>query len=107
MLLEVLAIAEETGSMPAGQSALDVCAGLAALEGQWERAARFYGAAEAQIDRTRMRRDPADQAFLSPLIEKARIALDEAAFAAAQTSGRGLPHEGLLAEARGWLSGER
>ena len=48
MLLEVLGIAEEIGSKPAGQSVLEVSAGLAALRHEWERVARLYGAAEAQ-----------------------------------------------------------
>ena len=40
MLLEVQAIAMELGWRPAGQSVLEVCAGLAASRAEWERAAR-------------------------------------------------------------------
>ena len=64
LLRDVLVIADETGSKPAGQSALEVAAGLAALRNDWERSARFYGVAEAQTLRTGIRRDPADEAFL-------------------------------------------
>ena len=39
LLGEVLTIAEQTGSKPAGQSALEVSAGLAALAEDWEHAA--------------------------------------------------------------------
>ena len=103
ILLEVLAIAEETGSRPAGQSAVEVCAGLAALRKEWERAARFYGVAEAQIASTGIQRDPTDEAFLKPLIAGARNALGDAQFAAAEFVGRELSYEAAIAAARGWL----
>jgi tetratricopeptide (TPR) repeat protein len=74
ILLEALAIAEEIGSRPAGQSVVEVCAGLAALQEEWERSARFYGVAEAQIAYTGIQRDPTDEAFLKPLIAKSRNA---------------------------------
>src|SRR5581483_31998 len=81
MLLEVAAIAAETGSIPAAQSLLEVCAGLAALCGEAQRAARFYRAAEQQIAQSGLQRDPSDEAFLAPLIARARAGLP--AFAAA------------------------
>jgi predicted ATPase/class 3 adenylate cyclase len=105
MLLEVLTIAEESGFKPAGQSALEVCAGLSAARGDWERAARFFGAAEMQISETGLHRDPADEAFLAPLIGKARDALGAAAFVAAETAGRNLSYEAALLDIRNWLAG--
>jgi len=90
MLLEVAAIAAETGSIPAAQSLLEVSAGLAVLRGEAERAARFYGAAEAQIAHTGLQRDASDEAFLAPLIAQARAALPGAAFASAEAAGRSL-----------------
>ena len=104
MLLEVLAIAEESGFKPAGQSALDVCAGLSAARGEWQRAARFYGAAEAQINETGLHRDPADEAFLMPHVGKARDVLGAAAFSAAENTGGNLTYEAALVEARNWLN---
>jgi tetratricopeptide (TPR) repeat protein len=103
ILLEVLDIADEIGSKPVGQSALEVCAGLAALRDQCEDAARLYGAAEAHAERTGLRRDPADEAFLAPLMARARAALPEATYAAAETAGRALGYEKALSEARAWL----
>jgi tetratricopeptide (TPR) repeat protein len=44
-LLEVLAIADAIGSKPAGLSALEVSAGLAASKQEPEQAARLFGAA--------------------------------------------------------------
>ena len=103
MLLEALTIADEMGSKNAGQSVLDVCAGLAALRGDWLGAARFFGAAEAQAAQTGLHRDPGDEAFLAPLVAKAREALDEAAFAAAEAAGQALSYDEGMAGARAWL----
>jgi tetratricopeptide (TPR) repeat protein len=103
MLLEVLAISAETGSKPAGQSLLEVCAGFAASLQEWAQAARFYGVAEAQTGETGLHRDPADEAFLSPLIENARRNLGASAFATAEAGGRTLHYDQALAEARDWL----
>ncbi len=102
-LLDVLAIAEEIGSKPAGQSVLEVSAGLAASCNDWVRAARFFGAAEAQVGQTGLHRDPADEAFLAPLVDTARKALGAKSFAAAEADGRALSYDEAIREARGFL----
>jgi len=99
MLLEAIKIAEETGSKPVARSVLEVCAGLAAAHKNWERAVRFFGAAEAQREETGLRRDPADEAFLSPLIARAREALHGQEFASMEQQGRELPLVTALAQA--------
>jgi predicted ATPase/class 3 adenylate cyclase len=104
MLLEVQAIAEEIGWHPAGQSVLEVCAGLAASRADWEHAACFFGAAEAQTGESGLHRDPADDAFLTPLVAQARKALGPAAFGAADAAGRALSYEQAMAQARSWLT---
>jgi tetratricopeptide (TPR) repeat protein len=103
MLIEVLAIADEIGSKPAEQSVLEVSAGLAASRTQWKRAVVFFGTAEAQAERTGLRREPTDEAFLAPLIAKAREALGRAAFAEAEAVGRERGFDDTLVEARAWL----
>jgi len=103
MLLETIAIAEELRSRPVTQSVLEACAGLAAAAGESSEAARFFGAAEAQARKTGLRRDPADEAFLAPLVERARRALGPDAFAAMQAGGEALPHGAAVEEARNWL----
>jgi tetratricopeptide (TPR) repeat protein len=103
MLLEVLDIADEIGSKPVGQSALEVCSGLAGAAGRSEDAARLYGAAEAHAEHTGLHRDPADEAFLAPLVAKVRAALPEATYTAAEAAGRALGYEKALAEARASL----
>jgi tetratricopeptide (TPR) repeat protein len=103
MLLEAVAIADEIGSMPTGQSVLEVSAGLGALNRDWERAAVFFGAAEAQAAQTGLRRDPADEAFLAPLIGRVRATLGTAAFSAAEAIGRALPYDAAMGKVRTWL----
>jgi predicted ATPase/class 3 adenylate cyclase len=105
ILLEALGIARDVGSRPAAQSILEVCSGLAACTGQWGQAARFYGVAEAQIGDTGIRRDPTDEAFLTPLVEMSRSALGPAGFSQAEAGGRALPYEAAISEARAWLEG--
>jgi tetratricopeptide (TPR) repeat protein len=104
MLLEVLDIAEDLGWRPAGQSVLEVCAGLAASRTEWAQAVRFFGAAEAQTGKSGLHRDPADDAFLAPLIAGAREALGPAASNGADAAGRALSYAQAMAEARIWLA---
>ncbi len=107
MLREVFAIALETGSKPVAQSGLDVCAGLAACQEDWSIAARFFGMAQAQTGQTGLRRDPADEAFLTPLVARSRQALGIQAFAHAEEQGLALAPDVAMAEARDWLSSVR
>lgn len=102
-LLEVMDIARGIGSKPVARSALEVCAGLAAERECWTHAARLFGAVEAQMEQTLLRRDPADEAFLAPLIDRAKRALGPLAFAAAETDGRTFSSDAALAHAREWL----
>jgi tetratricopeptide (TPR) repeat protein len=104
LLREALAIASETGSRTAGQTALEVSAGLAALQKEWELSANLYGAAEAQTLRTGIKRDPADEAFLQPLLAQTREALGESRFTLADASGRAMPFQQAMAEAGAWLA---
>jgi hypothetical protein len=103
-LLEVLAIAEEAESMPAGQSALEVAAGLAAELGDADRALRYFAAAEANTRATGIQRDPTDDAFLRPLIDRARAALSDDAAGVADRAGREAGYDGTLTDVRDWLS---
>ena len=103
MLIEALAITDEIGSKRIGQSVLEVSAGYAAARKEWEWAARFYGAAEAQAAATGLQRDPADEAFLMPRITQAREAVPSAVFAAAEDGGRSLSSEEAMSGARAWL----
>jgi predicted ATPase/class 3 adenylate cyclase len=103
MLVEVLQIVDESGLRPAAQGLLEVSAGLAASSEEWNQAVRLYGVAEAQTVATGLARDPADEAFLAPLIATAREHLGADAFASASAAGRALDYDAAFAELRGWL----
>jgi non-specific serine/threonine protein kinase len=103
MILEAIELGEAVGSKYVGQSALDACAGVAAVAEDAAACARHYGAAQAQIDRTGVRRDPMDHAFLAPLLAQARERLGGGAFAALELAGRALSYAEAIEEARGCL----
>lgn len=104
VLAEVLDLAEETGSQQICQSALDVCAGLAALAEAWADMATFCGAAEAQQQQAALRRDAPDAAFLAPLVARARAALGAAAFERHEAEGRQRQRPELPGWMRQWLA---
>jgi predicted ATPase/class 3 adenylate cyclase len=105
LLIETAAILSALGSRPLGQSLIEVAAGLAALQAAWSEAARFFGSAQAQAQRSGMHRDPADEAFLAPRIAAARAGLGHETFAAAEAAGRTLAYEAGMEEVRRWLEG--
>jgi len=107
MLLEVLSIRSETGSNPITQSALEVCAGLAAVQREWEMAARWFGVADAQAKLSGLRRDPADDAFVAPLLELTRSTLGDVDFESLQREGTATAASTALAKASEWLAGLR
>jgi hypothetical protein len=106
-LLDVLAIVDGIGSKPVGKSLLEVCAGLAASNRDWPRVARFYGAAEAEAARTGLRRDPTDEAFLAPLVARARRSDGADVFLNREIAGRSLTYADAIEEARKWLASDR
>jgi len=101
---EALALVEQIGSKPLGAFSLLISAGVAASAGEWRRAAQLYGTAVAQCVQTGLRFEPADEAFMAPLIAKTREALGPSAYAAAEAAGQSLSYEAALAEARTWLT---
>ena len=102
-LLKVMHIIDSTGSRPLAPCVLDVCAGLAAIDGDWQRAARYYGLAEAQNNRLGLSRDPADAAFLAPMLETVGSALGDTGFAATADPGNAEPFEVAWAVLGRWL----
>jgi predicted ATPase/class 3 adenylate cyclase len=102
-LTEALTIVQTIGSKRAGQSGLEVCAGLHASSEDWELAAILFGAAEEQMAQTGLRGDPADEAFLAPLIANVQEALGQPTFVTSKAKGRALSYEAALAQARASL----
>jgi hypothetical protein len=82
---------------------LEAAAGLAASSEEWNQAVRLYGVAEAQTVATGLARDPADEAFLAPLVAMAKANLGPDAFAAASAAGSALGYDAAIAELRAWL----
>ena len=107
LLLDALAIGIETGSKPVGQSVIEVAAGLAVATRRWERGAFFFGIAEAQNTVTGMSRDPADEAFLAPLVARARAELGTDAFSAAERGGATLSWGNAIVAVRAFLEDRR
>jgi len=103
-LREVIAIAPGTRSMPVSQSALEVAAGYAAELKDPVRALRYFAAAEANTRETGIQRDPTDEAFLRPLVERARAAVPADVANAAENEGREMGYERSLANVREWLA---
>jgi tetratricopeptide (TPR) repeat protein len=103
LLLQALDIAAEVGSRRMTQSALEVAAGLAATEEAWTEAARLFGAAAAQATDTGLRREPADEAFLAPLMARVRDSL-AGGFDVLEAQGRALTDSEATREAREWLT---
>lgn len=102
LLGEVLTIVDRIGSKATGQSVLEVCAGLAVAEGDLRLGVEFFGAAEAQAERSELRRDPADQAFLAAAVARAREHLGPTAVEN-ESVGRSQSYEIAMQRARHWL----
>ena len=81
-----------------------MCTGLAVARGEWDRGARFYGAAEAQAEQTGLRRDSADDGFLQPRVAELRARMGDEAFAESERDGRAMGYDAAVAEADAWLA---
>jgi len=103
LLAEGAAISRDIGSTRGGQNVIEAAVGLAVLREQWTEAARFAGTLEALMKEIGIRRAPADEAFVVAQIAKARVALGDAAYDAAEQTGRAIPYAQAIDEAKAWL----
>jgi DNA-binding NarL/FixJ family response regulator len=76
---------------------------LAAAVGEWERAARWFGAVYAQAKMVGLNFPIPEQRRFERTAVDARVALGDAAFDAAWTAGRTLSREQSTTEAATWL----
>jgi len=104
-LAEAVDSALALSSTQVGQGAIDVATGLAAWQGRHELAARWFGSAQAQVAETGLQRDPTDQAFLLPLVDRSRNALGANAFLESERAGGALRYDEIIEEVRNWLEG--
>ena len=95
---------EETRAPQAMQSLFEVAAGLAASRGEWERAARLFGAAERHVEETDYRRDPADDAYLSHWVGKSRTAIGELRFMELAAAAHATDYFDQVRSTRQWLA---
>ena len=105
MAREALDIALEVGSTYLGELVLDLCTAIAVDANDVDAAARFHGAAEVLLEAIGLRRDPADEAFLTPVIERGRAMLGDDAFAVGEAAGRVVGYEAAMSHAKRWLAG--
>jgi tetratricopeptide (TPR) repeat protein len=80
-----------------------LCAGLAAVLGQWQCSARFEGAAIFHFAQVGWPLDPADKAYVDSFSARTRRALGDVAYETARAAGRNLTFEEVLAEIQQWL----
>jgi non-specific serine/threonine protein kinase len=83
--------------------ALDMVGSVFALRGEWRRAARYFGGAEAQRGLSGWHREPVDEMIIAPNVARTREALGDSEFETAKVEGRAADAETLLANARDWL----
>jgi non-specific serine/threonine protein kinase len=102
LLQEILPINAKIGGAALEQATLEVAMGFAAVLGDYERAARFYGGAEARADSSGLRRDAADEAFVSAVRKRAREALGDVRYVAAVAAGRESSATAIV-EVESWL----
>ena len=76
---------------------LEGLAGVAAVRGQAERAARLWGAAQAIREDSGNLRSTTDQALYEPLLAKARAQLPEKTFAEYVAAGKAMPFSAAIA----------
>lgn len=103
-LRQACAFATELGSRRVGQSVLEVASALAISVKEYERGARWLGAAEAHAELAGLHRDPADDAFLAPRVRQARDALGPDSFPGLLGEGRATSYDTALQDIGGWLA---
>ncbi len=103
LLIESFKVLDERSTDHMPMRELLWCAGLAALLGRWQQSARFEGAARLHLARLGWSLEAADKAFVDSFSARTRDALGDAAFDAAQASGRNLSFDEALNELRQWL----
>ena len=97
--VEALEAARALGSKEFVALCLDGLGAVAARRGEWERAARFAGAAEALLDEIGATLGPADRTFRERYVSEVRQRLGDTALAAAIAGGRAAASEEVIDEA--------
>ena len=104
LLDEGISVARDIGSMRAGEYVLEVVRGFAMRRERWADAARMSGAIVRVMDEMGLRHSAVEDARVAQEIARARAALGDSTFDAAESAGRALPYAQALDEAQAWLS---
>lgn len=88
-----------------GVDLLEASVGLAACLAEYARAARYWGAADQTLKAWGYRHQPVDIEHTAPWLARARRALGDAAFEAAEAAGRALSFEAAMLDMEQWLGG--
>jgi tetratricopeptide (TPR) repeat protein len=83
-----------------------LCAGLAAVQGDWEESAMFEGVAMFHFGQLKWPLDPADKVFVESFTARTRAALGDSAFERSRAVGRAWPLEEALARMRLYVEQE-
>jgi predicted ATPase/DNA-binding CsgD family transcriptional regulator len=100
---ESLLLSREARSRWRSEECLEGLAQVASARGQYEHAARLFGAAEAQREIVGQRYEPADQASHEQWVAPARAALGDTTFSAAWADGRVMTLEQAVEYALAWV----
>jgi predicted ATPase/DNA-binding winged helix-turn-helix (wHTH) protein len=106
MLLEAMVLGEQVTVVYGRLLPLLLCSGLAALRGDWDRSARFEGAAAFHFAGLEWPCTGPDKAYLDSVSKRARATLGDSAFERARAAGRALALDEALAQVRHYLSEE-
>ncbi len=107
LLLESLELASGAELKGMGEDVLEVAAGLASECRQFDQAARFAGAALSRMQESGSQREPVDQAFVAPFLDRACCALGQDRFGAGQSEGGAWDHDEAIRQVRSWLEAFR
>lgn len=106
LLRDALASAAAVESKWRVTTIVDMSSALAALDRDFERAARYHGAAESLLAETGLTREPDDELMIAPFLAQAIAALGSDAFGRLEAQGRAWSYAQDVAELRAWLGRE-
>jgi hypothetical protein len=105
LLQQVVNATRQLNTVTLLKSVLEVCCGRAVQLQDDQLAATLYGAASEIGEKSGLTRDPADEAFLRPLVEQARARLGQERFFGLASAGRQCSVDELLDRVAAWVAG--
>jgi non-specific serine/threonine protein kinase len=94
-----LVLSQELGNKWYTTAALEGLAGVAAAQGESERAARLFGAVETLVDASGIALHPSDHAMNQRALDAVRANLDDSTFTTMWESGRSMTMDAVINDA--------